>query len=64
MKQEMRKKKKKVVGVTWRTKGNMKKKEGGGGKCHFGTKFENCKSEKYSNTSVQTGKMDSTILQV
>ena len=26
----MKKKKKKVVGVTWRTKGNMKKKEGGG----------------------------------
>ena len=53
---------KKVVGVTQRMKGKMKMKKGGG-KCHSGAKFKNCKSKKYSDTPTQAGKMDSVILQ-
>ena len=38
-------------------------KESGGGKCHFRSKFENCKSKKYRDTPAQARKMDPIILQ-
>ena len=64
MKQEVRKKETKVVGVTQMMKKKMKKEGGGGGQFHWGRQFSGCKSQKYSKTPAQSGKMDSTVLQL